>query len=93
MVFGLTAPETYEWSCPGSIDNFCSEPRAMYLDVLLPPKINVVAYTLTGVVFGGVLGLLVVLRIRTINRHRRVVPVVGLGTLLGTLLFLVTRRS
>jgi hypothetical protein len=92
LLFGLGLRETYQWACPGSIDNFCSEARAMYFGMLLPPMIASVAYALTGLIVGAVLGLLVATGLRSISEHRRGFYAIGLGALLGTRLFLVRQR-
>ena len=90
LLFGLGVQETYQWACPGSIDNFCAEPRASYFGMLLPPTIAAVAYALTGLVVGAVLGLLLLLGLRTINAHRVTLSAIGLGILIGTLAFIIT---
>ena len=90
LLFGLSVLETYEWFCPGSFDNYCSEARAAYFGWLFPPKITVVAYTLTGLAVGAVLGPLLLLGFRSINAHRVTFSAVGLGVVLGTLAFIIT---
>jgi hypothetical protein len=90
LLFGLGVPETYQWFCPGSFDNYCSEARSAYFGWLLPPKITVMAYTLTGLVLGAVLGRLLVLGFRSMDAHRVSFSAVGLGVVLGTLAFIVT---
>jgi predicted membrane protein len=92
LLIGLGLRETYQWACPGSIDNFCSEARAVYFGMLLPPMIASVAYALTGLIVGAVLGPLVATGLRSIREHRRDFYAIGLGALLGTLLFLVRQR-
>lgn len=90
LIFGLRVPETYEWFCPGSIDNYCSEPRAFFFDMLLPPTIVALAYLLTGLIVGAIVGSLLVLGFRTINEHRVAFSAIGLGAVIGTLLFIIT---
>jgi hypothetical protein len=90
LLFGLGLRETYQWACPGSIDNFCSESRASYFGMLFPPTIAAVAYALSGLVVGAVLGLLLLLGLRTINANRVTFSAIGLGIVIGTLAFIVT---
>lgn len=89
LLFGLSVPETNEWFCR-SFDNYCSEPRAFFFDMLLPPTIVAVAYSLTGLILGGILGALLVLGLRSINAHRVAFSAIGLGVAIGTLAFTIT---
>jgi hypothetical protein len=93
LLFGVSVPETYEWFCPGSFDNYCSEPRAFFFDMLLPPTIVAVAYSSTGLIVGAILGALLVLEFRTINGHRMAFSAIGLGAVIGTLLFVITHYN
>jgi hypothetical protein len=91
LLLGLSIPE-FEWFCPGSFDNYCDESRVLYFGLAVPPTIAVIAYAVTGALPGAILGPLLVLAFRTINAHRTASYAVGLGVVLGTLLFLVSLR-
>jgi len=58
--------------------------------MLLPSTIVALAYSLTGLIVGAILGSLLVLGSRTISEHRMAFSAIGLGAAIGTLLFVIT---